>query len=309
MSLFRNWIFTYNNYPESVFDELTEAVSCGRAQFVLAGKELAPSTQTPHLQGYIQFYNGIRLKQLKEFWPTAHFEEAHGNYYDNEAYCKKDGDYFTCGKPKRSAQRFCDRLTVDSIRNCASVRALMEERNDTMRHSDLKMAVAFLGYVEKKRDWMPEVVWIFGEPGTGKSRLSFHYAKEKHGDDFYVFNGNKWFDGYDGHKCIVINEFRDTQLDFCTFLCLLDRYEYRLEVKGGFRQCLAETIIINSVMAPSHCYRGHYQSHAQIMRRIKWLVHMDYYANMEIDFWFWSAQEIERIWEEKKREIFEETEP
>ena len=56
-----------------------------------------------------------------------------------------------------------------------------------------------------------EVHWRWGKAGLGKTR----YVWEKHGLSVYTPTTYKWWEGYDGHKVVLIDEFRG---DWCKFV-------------------------------------------------------------------------------------------
>jgi len=83
MSRHYNFVFTHNNYPNT---ELEDTVEC---QYIIYGKEIAPTTGTPHLQGFIRFSPWCSLKQAKKRMPGCWIEPA----LTLEAamnYCTKD---------------------------------------------------------------------------------------------------------------------------------------------------------------------------------------------------------------------------
>jgi hypothetical protein len=58
------------------------------------GEEIAPSTGTPHLQGYIEFKTKRRPSELA--WPPQiHWEVSRGSRAQNLAYCSKSGQVVT----------------------------------------------------------------------------------------------------------------------------------------------------------------------------------------------------------------------
>lgn len=90
----RRWKYTLNNYTEEDIARL-KSVPCLRH---VCGKEKAPTTGTPHLQGYIRFKEPCRFSWWKNNFPRAYAREIKGRRNerhadrDNEAYCSKDGE-------------------------------------------------------------------------------------------------------------------------------------------------------------------------------------------------------------------------
>lgn len=58
----------------------------------IAGREVAPETGTPHLQGYVRFPNTQRFSWWKNQFPTAHVELKKGLEEQAWNYCDKAGD-------------------------------------------------------------------------------------------------------------------------------------------------------------------------------------------------------------------------
>lgn len=84
----RAWVFTLNNYTDEECAAV-EAEAQGALR-LLVGKEIAPTTGTPHLQGYIRFKNPVRFAALKKRHPRANFHIAKGNDSQNFQYTSKE---------------------------------------------------------------------------------------------------------------------------------------------------------------------------------------------------------------------------
>lgn len=107
-----NWCFTHNNYNEAwdaytkeewkanvakyYADTLSEAGI--QAVYVLAGKEVAPTTGTRHVQGFFALACKHRKTALIKVFPKVAFQVANGSVQDNEDYCSKESDAFP-GEP------------------------------------------------------------------------------------------------------------------------------------------------------------------------------------------------------------------
>jgi hypothetical protein len=89
-SQLRRYCFTWNNYPTNWRDLIEECSN--KYKFLWAGaQEIAPTTNTPHSQGYLEFKDGRhRYTELHKEGFTAHFEKARGSRLQNLEYIEKD---------------------------------------------------------------------------------------------------------------------------------------------------------------------------------------------------------------------------
>jgi len=247
----RNFVFTINNYTDSDILSLKSLPY----SYIIYGKE---KVSTPHLQGYCELNKQVKFKTVKDIIPRAHIEIRKGTQIQAINYCKKDGDYTELGTPKSQGHR----ADLDNIREVAL------EDGMTMvtcigNAQQIRVAKDFLTYNEPGRNWEMDILWLTGPSGCGKSKLAHELAP-----DAYCKDGSKWWDGYDAHEDIIIDDFRDSWWDLTFMLKLLDRYPLRVECKGGYRQIRAKRIIITSIKHPTECYLNTGECKKQLLRRV-----------------------------------------
>lgn len=259
----RAWTFTLNNYNEDDIEMIKNLIKEG--DYLIMGKEIGEKKKTPHLQGYVHFKNARTFDALQKKMKRAHIEKAYGDAKQNRVYCTKCGDdYIEIGELPIAGKRTDIETVKEMLTQGSSMREIVEEATS---FQGIRFAEKYLSYNEKKRDWKPLVYWFYGETGTGKTRQAIEMFKNK---DFWISGKDlRWFDGYDGHENVIIDDFRGSHCTMTEMLRLLDRYPYRVEVKGGSRQFLAKTIVITSPMKPEDCYRTvGKDSIDQLLRRI-----------------------------------------
>lgn len=91
MALSRSWVYTLNNYTDHDIESL-RALPEDRIVVHICAKEVAPTTGTPHLQGYIRFQKPARFSWLSNRFPGIHVEPRRGTEEQAFEYCKKGGD-------------------------------------------------------------------------------------------------------------------------------------------------------------------------------------------------------------------------
>ena len=99
---YRKWCFTLNNYSSDEEEKLIVFFD-DKAKKWIFGHEIAPTTGTPHLQGYVEFKSAKTLSSWKKFNPRISLDTAKGTLLQNFNYCtKEDGNYKYGGfRPKK----------------------------------------------------------------------------------------------------------------------------------------------------------------------------------------------------------------
>jgi len=78
-------------------------------------------------------------------------------------------------------------------------------------------------------------IWYYGAGGSGKTASAFHYTRNYRTYKCDLINKG-WFDGYDNHEAVIIDDFNPDPNDkelFKLLLSLLDKYPLRVNVKGA----------------------------------------------------------------------------
>lgn len=263
MSRFRNACFTWNNFPDDVDDLLTQLPT---HDYIVYAREMGDSG-TPHIQGYVEFTEAVRFTTLKKRFPKVHWEKRRGTSQQAADYCKKDGDFKEEGTISNQGKR----TDIETVRDQLKTEgATMRTIIDTAKScQSIRFAEVYLKFHEKARDFKPTVTWLYGKPGTGKTLRARRDAEARgFSDDIHTQTESaKWWDGYDGHKVVIMDDLRE---NFCTFvrmLNLLDRYPCRIECKGGSRQLVAEHIYITAPFPPEEMWKTK-ENMDQLLRRI-----------------------------------------
>lgn len=100
LQMARAYIFTKNNYTEEDEERLRQCIGKARITYIIWGREIAPTTGTPHLQGYMQ--SNEKMKERIHKATGLFVEIARASYEENRCnYCAKDGDWEEHGIPNK----------------------------------------------------------------------------------------------------------------------------------------------------------------------------------------------------------------
>lgn len=261
MSKARAYCFTINNYVDSDFMNIRALVE--EAKYLIYGKEKGENG-TPHLQGYVYFENQRAFKSVQGFLPRAAIFAAKGSPQHNYEYCKKEGDFVEFGERPMMGARNDIRAAYEKVKETSRMKDVVEMMPSFQA---IKCAEQYLKYHEEPRNWKPEVRWYYGSTGEGKTKLALEWLGEGGKEVYTCLETNKFWEGYDGHESVLIDDFRK---DFCKFhvlLRILDRYEHRVEVKGASRQLRARRIAITTPYHPRLVYETR-EDIGQLLRRL-----------------------------------------
>lgn len=257
MATGRRFCFTLNNYTE---EEEEKIKNYGYWTYIIYGREKGENG-VPHLQGYCEANNSILFKTLKKLSPRTHWEVTRGTGEQASQYCKKDGDFYERGEMKKR----CTMKNIEQYRELVKAKGMSGLTNLLVSPSVNKTFKEYLTYNEEKRNWKPYVEWIYGESGTGKTAYIMRQSTEE--EQFWK-DSTKWWDGYDKHPVLVLDDFRAHWMKFTYLLKVLDRYQARVETKGGYRQLLCRKIFITTLTTPECTYNMPEEPIKQLIRRI-----------------------------------------
>lgn len=264
-----NWVFTIqyggpHQPSRNDVEDLVRSRLHPRASFTIVGHERAPTTGQRHLQGYTQLKKRARRSELVKliacFW-----EPAKGTLEQNVTYCSKEGDFFQEGTPTEPdpGQRERDRWALTRDYAIAG---------DVMRIHP-QILVQHYGHIRSiQRDFQARCldadsvtgIWLYGAAGAGKS----YTARREAGTDFYPKMCNKWWDGYQGQKIVIMDDFDTSHACLGHHLKIwADRYAFVAEIKGRAEYIRPQTFYVTSQYSPEEIWPGDEITLAAIRRR------------------------------------------
>lgn len=267
----RNWCFTdwflsdyeelYNNYKDII-------------RYICWGKETGKKSGKEHHQGWVQFKNkkakGGVLRLFNFKGKPIYFRACRGDEYSNEIYCKKDGNFKSFGKFTCQGERSDLEAIQKKLDDGAPLLDIAKDHFKVWCNNHN----AFAKYKEMtlkentKAFRKLEVEVIQGETGSGKTRKAMEEAEYKiEGDSL------QWWDGYNGEKTIVIDEYSN-QLPITKLLNILDGYQLRLPIKGGHTYANWNKVIIttNNEWEEWHEHAKPLHRNALLRRITKWTI-------------------------------------
>jgi len=252
MSESKFWCFTLNNWTMEEYKQLKK-MEC---EYIVIGKEIGKKG-TPHLQGYVEFKSNHKFKRLKKINRRIRWATRKGTALQASDYCKKDGKFREIGSlsnPEPGKRNDIVKIREMVQNGDRMVDIIMECSNP----QTVRMAELLMKYKEPCRDWLCDVYWYTGPTGSGKTRAAFAAAEKDDGVNGRWVSGKnlRWWEGYDGHPNIIIDDFRSSFCNFEELIRLLDSTEYRVEVKGSSRQIRARKIWITSIYPPDQVYKN-----------------------------------------------------
>lgn len=249
---YRAFTFTLNNYTPEEYTWLTITFpEVYTPRYMIIGKETGENG-TPHLQGAVCLGAARDFTTVKA-WPgfrRAHLEQMRGTALHNKIYCsKQDPHPFEFGDIPKPGKRTELNDAVEAINNGQSLRqlALGDHGVAVVKFNKGLTVLRSLRSAPRDPSKPPKIYWLYGETGTGKTRCAWELGTLHAGttDDVWMSNGTlQWFDGYDGQRVAILDDFRAVDCKFNWLLRLTDRYPLQVPFKGGFVNWAPEIIFI-----------------------------------------------------------------
>lgn len=240
----RNFVFTLNNYTGA--DE--EYLGALKFKYLVYGREIAPTTGTPHLQGFICFEQVKTFSAASKVLKGAHIEIAK-SLESAIIYSKKDGNFLEKGVPPLS-QKSKGKVEQD---RWIQIKELAKAGNFDAIPFDIYMRYKtnLEKYHAESRIVEPRSelknFWFVGPTGCGKSKL----AREQYPGAYNKDPMTRWWDGYKGQSVVIIDDFDKYQVaqggDMKRWA---DHYPFMAPVKGGYIEIRPQVVIVTSNYFP-----------------------------------------------------------
>lgn len=260
---FKNWCFT----DFELLDLEAIYKSNEDINYIGFGLETCPKTGKKHHQGWVQFKNKKRITSIKKLFSNkTHFEVCRGSEEANKKYCSKENYKFYGSFSKQGGRT--DLHTIYNVLkdNGGDIEAIIAAypAEYCAYRGGLKDMAALI-QKNNSKGWREVTVEVyFGATGTGKTRKAYAECDYM----IHAYNIN-WWDDYNGESSILIDEFKDDDIDITKLLSLLDGYKLRLPIKGGFKYANWTKVIITSNIHPDEWYLFANLEHKRaLMRRL-----------------------------------------
>lgn len=250
-----NWCFTLNNYTQEEYESCVETLS-NECKYWIVGKEVGDGG-TPHLQGFGSFRRRLTLRNIRDLLGTRyHFEGANGSAGQNRTYCSKGGDFREGGnipeahKPKKRDELAREFRAAYGRGNTGLV-AFADANPGTFYYSGYNLLRNTQLLIQPIHRPDIRVRWIWGPPGSGKSR----FAHEEFPEAYIKDPRTKWWNGYLHEDHVIIDDFGPNGIDMNHLLRWFDRYKCVVESKGGMLALHATKFIVTSNFHPEDCFK------------------------------------------------------
>lgn len=240
---FRRGCFTLNNPTDQEYHWLTVTWPSWPKRnptWMIVGKEVG-ETGTSHLQGAFTLSGAVDFSTIKT-WPgfrRAHLEQMRGTPLDSKVYCsKQDFAPFEFGIPPTPGKRSDIADACQAIKDGMTLKEMTDEHSVVVvkYYKGLTVLRSLRSGPRDPDALPPSVYWLHGKTGTGKTRCSWQLGcKLSSPSDIWFSNGGtQWFDGYDGQRVAIFDDFRAKGTKFEFLLRITDRYPLQVPFKGGF---------------------------------------------------------------------------
>lgn len=255
------WCFTLNNPTEEDAERYKAFAEHANVRYLCYGREhWHDVAKTPHYQGYLELYRPQRFSWIKKRLPKAHWTDQHRYKYSTRTqarnYCFKeckDPVEYGVFKKQQGKRNDLDRIKAKIAEGATNLDIANAHFGTWCRYNK-----AFDRYRLLKTKYdrtIKTVYWFWGPSGAGKSTAIDELVPR---ETYWKTGSSKWFDGYDGEKAVVFDDFRGSNasgdISFSYLLRLLDRFPVMVEVKGGTMSWLPDTIVISAPCHPRDCY-------------------------------------------------------
>lgn len=200
----RHWCFTFHNYTDDDLSRIATLGASSRITYLVYGKEIAPTTGSPHLQGFVSFSRTTRRSVVQALIAgnkLINCEQLRSTPFQAANYCKKDGDFTEFGVPPEANDGQGKRTDWDKYREWIDGLGRIPTRREIINHNPslyarysrkcTEIAEAFLPSIRLIGDgetprfgWQTRVSGLVSSPASPRK---IHFVVDEEGN-----KGKSW---------------------------------------------------------------------------------------------------------------------
>jgi hypothetical protein len=259
---FLNGFFTYPRSKHFLMDEVLKTFNPYGVEYLILGMENHAEKEGDETQEhnhiFVRFRKAISWNMESE--PEKFNINGHHPHFQVARsaknvmrYCQKDGKYETFGTVPHTMSGILKKAKYDVTQLYLMDPEKLIEENIIKPIEYIRWKAAAAAYLldkaPKKDHTHVRGIWCVGPAGTGKSRSVRHFF----GEDLFVKPQNKWWDGYQGEKYVLIDDYDTKNTGLLHYLKIWgDRYFCTGEIKGGTIPLHHQILVITSNYHPFH---------------------------------------------------------
>ena len=281
----RNFILTLNEATLEYYADIKEYLtSLAQFQYYLCCEHIGQENKHYHV--FVQYNNTKKLTLARLY--GAHIEVCRGSAQRNMAYVRAEDEKHVMegvtaelideeGTPRLRGGNYTVGYLKD-LENDDELPAMYFNIHQKIKNKKKSDEAFYKMLNDIKEDSLRpiQVIYFIGKPGSGKTYNAYKYALDRYQPDEItkVTINNNFFEfvGSCKDKCLVVEEFRPSQLHPSSLLQFTDKYGYSCPIKGSYKYVKPEMIIICSIIDPRNLYREEkHELNEQFTRRISHL--------------------------------------
>lgn len=279
----RDWILTINPKTLPHYKEIENYIlSRAGINYMLTVEHLGQKRKHYHI--YCQFTFSIKLAKKKlygaHFKPKKSTPQACQEYLlcqdkkhrDKGVKAKIINEYGVLRKTGANPSiREMETMNDDEVKDIdPRLYRIANEVREAKKEKDGWHEV--LNEIRTDKLQAPEIIYVTGEPGLGKTYGAMKDAVLREPDNNKIgriqINNNFFKFTNPDAPTLIINEFRPSQLYASDFLELTDKYGFQANIKNGFKYIRPKRLYICSTISPFHLYKNDNEKNQQFLRRI-----------------------------------------
>lgn len=294
----RRWMFTIQIGYEEDYESLEDLDAAWHLdienpdiRYAVYQREQAPKTGSLHIQGYMELTKSIGFRAVQKIldFGKPWVGRCKGKQEQCIAYCTKEdtrhsdtywehGESHKGGQGARNDLNWVKEIVEEAHNNPTGVdaRVLVADEDFSTFVKHHKAIDTYFELTVRPRTFKPEVVWVYGPTGVGKSYMFWEKYPYPQGYPLMIPDkpgDTVWFEHYKGQKAMLLDDFGG-EISFKKMLRLLDSYPLMTQVKGTSTHIRSPVMYITSDKHPLEIeWGGYVGDKAQLIRRITKIIY------------------------------------